>query len=137
MKTLLSFFFWSSVALADTPFPGPSELAMEVNKVRAAHGLYQLTQVEPLICAANRHAKDLAQTLDCSHEGSDGSTWQSRAKDCGTRVKAEILACGYGQAVNVIKRWMNDKMSKAILLDDDAQAMGTAKVDDVWILLIK
>ena len=120
-----------------TPYPGPSALQVEINELRDQHNLYQLAETVELDCAAYKHAKDLYASGKCSHMGSDGSTFQVRARGCNTDAYAEIIACGFRLPRPVIERWIADRTSKSILISPDLVALGSAHVGNVWVVLFQ
>lgn len=123
--------FCPDIALADP------ELGIEINAVRQMFNLPQLAQTAPLACAASMHSEDLASRDACTHTGKDGSTFQTRARRCKTVAVGEIVACGHSNAKKVVRDWMNDRISRAMILDPEAIAMGVARSDDKWVFLIQ
>lgn len=120
-----------------TPYPGFDELQVEINEVRAQNDLPLVVSTTELACAADRHAKDLVKSRSCSHAGSDGSTFEQRARDCGTEASAELVACGFELPETAVFRWMRDFMGKKILLDPKIAAIGTAHVGDKWVVVFR
>ena len=120
-----------------TPYPGLDDLQVEINEVRSQNDLPLLLSTKELTCAANRHAKDLMISRSCGHTGSDGSTFEERAKDCGTEAQAELVGCGFELPETAIFRWMRDFRGKKILLNPDNLAIGTAHVGDKWVVVFR
>jgi len=93
--TLLGVFF-------TTPLPvqaqagTPGEMHEEINKLRAANGLYPLSVNSYLMQSAQNHANWIAAGNPGGHTGEDGSTAYDRA-----------LAVGYGEgaAIYVTENW--------------------------------
>ena len=120
-----------------TPYPGVDDLQVEINEVRAQNDLPLLVSTRELACAADRHAQDLLKSRACGHAGSDGSTFEQRAKDCGTEAQAELVGCGFELPQTAVARWMRDMMGKKILLNPDNLAIGTAHAGNKWVVVFR
>lgn len=120
-----------------TPYPGMAELQSEINLIRDIYNLPQLTSTIELDCASYRHARDLAYTNRCEHQGSDGSSFQRRAMDCGTVAQAQLIGCGFETAKGVVSNWMKDRRAARIILAEDNLAIGTAMIRDKWVVVFR
>lgn len=135
-----AFAQWVPAPPADpipTPYPGMDDLQVEINEIRAQNDLPLIVSTRELACAADRHAKDLVKSRSCGHEGSDGSTFDQRAKDCGTEAYAELVGCGFELPQTVVARWMQDMRAKKILVNPDNIAIGTAHVSNKWVVVFR
>ena len=130
MKLLLL----SSLAMAQ---PAPLPISIPLNAVRASHDVPQLASTSALDCAAKRHAEDMAKAGLCGNVGTDGSTMQERAEDCGTEAHGQLIACGYSDPAKVVQAWMRDYQSRRILLNPDHIAIGTAHVKKTWVVVVQ
>jgi uncharacterized protein YkwD len=120
-----------------TPDTGIDDLQIEINEVRAQNDLPLLLVTRELSCAAQRHARDLAQNRLCNQIGSDGSTLDQRARDCGTEAHAQLVGCGFELPETAIARWMRDSVGRKALLNPDNLAIGTAHVRDKWVVVFR
>lgn len=136
----LAFGQWQPVPPADpvpTPFPGPAVLQSEINDERELAEVPLVLSISNLDCAAKKHAEDLFRTGRCTHTGSDGTSFDERARQCQSYARVEMIACGFNRPGNVMKRWMADPANKAMILNDDLMAMGSANVGNVWVVLFQ
>lgn len=90
------------------------------NKERAKEGLAPLELDDKLTEAARRHALDMAERGEMSHQGSDGSNPEERIERAGFRGKgtAENVARWYPSPKAVMKGWMESPGHKKNILGD-------------------
>lgn len=85
----------------------------ELNRIRARHGRGALKYNAELSRAATGHACDMAVLDFFSHEGSNGSSVQNRARRAGYRdcLIAENIAHGniYASPTAVLQGWMDSQ----------------------------
>ncbi len=100
-----------------------------INAERAKVGAKALAKNDPIDDAADRHALDMAKSMNLSDTGSDGSTTQSRIKDTGYLFGnvTETIASGPMTSKEVVAQWMNDPTQRDRLLNPSFvdSALGT------------
>jgi uncharacterized protein YkwD len=136
----LAFGQWQPVPPADptpTPYPGFDTMQIAVNDMRELYKLPLLVSTIALNCAAEKHALDMHESRMCQHQGTDNSTFQTRARDCGTEAQAELIACGFLEAQMAVGRWMRDLRSRNIITSDDNVAIGSAKHGTTWVVVFR
>lgn len=103
------------------------------NAVRKEHGLGAL-EPDPLLAeAAKRHAIDMAERQEMSHEGGDGSTPGDRVRRTGYLMQrsGENIAMGYDEVGPVMDGWLNSPPHRANILGDFTQiGVARAKAGD-------
>lgn len=101
-------------------------LAAAINAARNEAGLPMLTMDSRLSAAAAGHSADLLDHDACSHEGSDGSTLESRLNAAGVKASAyaETVACGSGSADAAVRQWLDSKVHRPILLGKAYRRLG-------------
>lgn len=116
--------------------------------VRDAHNAERKRESKPklvisplLVETARVQAQDMATRREMSHEGSDGSTVDTRAKRLGYRFLnvGENVAAGHKTIAKVIKDWMGSEGHRANILGDFTE-IGAARVtgDDgvmYWVVV--
>lgn len=140
---------------ADAPAPASEEpapdegsafrnsLLQEVNAVRTAGcrcGGQQMPPVAPLRwnpqleTAASRHVRDMAQSNQLSHTGSNGSDVGQRATKAGYTWGgiAENIAQGHRDVPSVVAGWVKSPGHCMNIMNSDYQDMGVAREDDYW-----
>lgn len=108
-----------------------TELGSLINNARTSSGLPALTLNNQLTAAAKAHAVDLLCTNLLRHEGSDGSTPQSRVTAQGftaSLVVEDIYAAQGGAPQSAFNWWNNDPAHKADLLNPNTTVFGIAYV---------
>jgi uncharacterized protein YkwD len=85
-----------------------SEAIQLINAERARAGLARLSPSSELQTAAQNHACDSARRDKMGHRGSDGSTFDGRARKAGYRFSTinENVAYGYPTARQIVAGWM-------------------------------
>lgn len=136
----LAFGQWQPSPPADPvemPYPGFDAMQVSVNDVRKLYNVHLLVSTSQLNCAAEKHAKDMHEARRCEHRGTDNSTFETRAKDCGTEAHAELIACGFLEAQMAVGRWMRDLRSRNIIVSEDNLAMGSANYGSTWVVVFR
>lgn len=136
----LAFGQWQPAPEAPVPTPYPGEFAemqVEINKVRKLYDVPLLVSTRELDCAASKHAKDMHEARKCDHRGTDNSTFEMRARDCGTEAHAELIACGFLEAKFALNRWMRDLRSRNIITSEQNLAVGTAHYGSTWVVVFR
>lgn len=102
----------------------------ELNAYRAENGLKTLTFNSKLTEASRRHARDLANHGQISHDGSNGSNHADRALAAGYKYRfiAENVATGQKSWDEVFKGWQNSPGHNENLLNRDVSEFGVALV---------
>lgn len=111
-------------------------LLQRVNEVRAASGLGALAWCPTLANAANKHATDMAVTGVHGHVGSDGSTFDQRARSAGYfpwTFLAENVAWGQTGVEQVLADWLASPGHAANILNPVLQHAGFARVGNNWV----
>lgn len=104
-----------------------------VNVKRGELGLAPVTLRGDLVCAARAHSLDLVVSGDCSHDGSDGSTPDSRVAACdGLDWDGEIVACGQRTPTSAVAAWMRSSTHRDVIVDPDLRTIGVAMRDNYW-----
>jgi uncharacterized protein YkwD len=91
-----------------------------VNQHRSAANLPPLRWCQNLARAAQSYSEVLEGWGAISHQGPDGSTPRSRAREAGYtawRQVGENLAFGYPDAASVVEGWMDSPSHRANLMD--------------------
>ena len=137
----LAFGQWQPAPPIPEPLPPPYSgidvMQEAVNKVRELYNVPLLLSTRELFCAAETHAKDMHESRKCEHRGTDNSTVETRAKDCGTEAHAELIACGFMDAEMAVGRWMRDLRSRNIIVSEDNLAIGAAKYGTTWVVVFR
>jgi uncharacterized protein YkwD len=97
-----------------------------VNQARQSAGLGPVTLDPALVQSADGHSRSMSEQRRAWAFGADGSTAFSRAQRAGFqgRVLGEVISETYETEVQAVAEWMNDPVSRAILLDPRAQRIG-------------
>ncbi len=103
-----------------------------VNAERQKVGAPPLQLNDKLGQAAQRHAEDMAKNNFVSHDGSDGSTIQSRIEEAGYDYSAfaENVAGGQSTPEAVLKSWLNSSGHRRNILNPDYKEIGIGYAKD-------
>ncbi len=106
-----------------------------INQKRSEANLRSLTANSALAQAARRLSRDNAKRSspsECSHTGSDGSNFQTRAAAAGFAGKAygETLGCAYVSAQSIVDGWWSSPQHHAILTNSSITLIGVGWVKD-------
>jgi uncharacterized protein YkwD len=110
-----------------------TQLQTLINDERASNNLSALSVNADLAAAAKAHAVDLLCNNYLAHEGSDGSTPESRVEAQGFTASL-VIEDLYAAPVNVgdpqsaIDWWLSDSASRADILNPNTTAFGVAYV---------
>ena len=110
-----------------------TQLQTLINEERTSNNLSELEMNAQLAAAATAHAVDLLCTNELKHEGSDGSTPESRVEAAGydaSLVVEEIYAApiNIGDPQAAVDWWMSNADSRANILNADTAVFGIAYV---------
>jgi uncharacterized protein YkwD len=99
-----------------------------VNQEREQVGLPPLAWSEELTNAARRHSQDMATHNFAGHDGSDGSTIDTRIKDAGYQFleTGEDIAAGYSSAEEAVNGWMISPPHRETILRPTLTEIGVA-----------
>lgn len=120
----------STAAMACSVPKGQSALVAEaiqlINAERARAGLARLSQSSELRAAAQGHACDSARRDRMGHRGSDGSTFDARARKAGYRFSTinENVAYGYPTARQIVAGWMASPPHRRNILASRSREIG-------------
>lgn len=108
------------------------EALRKVNALRRARGLRPVTLNPALMRASNAHARDLANSNDVSHYGSNGSTPVDRITRAGYDLVTvgENVAAGQRDLDEALDGWMGSKPHRKTIYMESARHMGVALVYD-------
>ncbi|MGC9469335.1 MAG: CAP domain-containing protein [Anaerolineae bacterium] len=113
----------------------PGRLLALINQVRRNEGLAPLGHSTLLTQAAQRHAEDLVNLDQVTHEGSDGSSYQQRIREAryqawndGLMVN-EVLWAGLGTAEDALT-WFRSNPEWNVLTDPRYREIGIGYSDD-------
>ena len=100
-------------------------LRLEVNRVRAEHGLPGVSLSSTLDSAARRHSDEMAGNGVLTHRSPDGSSMAQRLARVGWRGHAagENIAVAR-RAEAVVRLWLESPPHRAILLSDTYDSIG-------------
>lgn len=102
-----------------------AQVAVLVNRQRAAGGCGPLAVNTQLTVAAQLHSEDQAAHNTMSHTGSDGSSPWDRTRRAGyPNAIAENVAAGYPDAEAVMQGWMNSPGHRANIMNCAARSVG-------------
>ena len=110
-----------------------TQLQTLINEERTGNSLSALSVNADLAAAAKAHATDLLCSNELRHEGSDGSTPESRVEAQGftaSLVVEDLYAApvNVGDPQSAIDWWMNDPASRADILNPNTTVFGIAYV---------
>lgn len=119
----------TATPLPTQPLPDPGDTVASVealiNRERAAYQLQPLALHAGLRKASQAHALDLALTQRCSHDGTGGTTPESRMlKEGLQRPYGEIVACGQASPEAAVQAWMGSSGHRAIILCASCRSLG-------------
>lgn len=99
-----------------------------VNSLRAAAGARPLILDEKLTAAAATHARDMSVQERPWHFGSDGSSPLDRVRRVGYRGEfiGETISETYETELETLAAWMQDDVTRRVILARDARRMGFA-----------
>ncbi len=128
------------IGLLLTTVPASAQQARQLlNGVRAEQGLPPLAPAPRLEGAAMAHAVDMVENGFFSHDGSDGSTVGSRARDQGygwCRI-AENIAQGQDSVHEVMRAWVTSPGHRRNILLPDITDYGLVRGQgDIWVLVL-
>jgi len=112
-------------------------LLQKVNEARAANGLGALAWCPTLANAAAAHTQDMAAHGFMGHNGTDGSTFVSRANGHGYvrwNWLYENVDSGKNSADEVMANMMSSPPHAANILNRDINHAGFARVGSYWTL---
>ncbi|MGF1566963.1 MAG: CAP domain-containing protein [Nodosilinea sp.] len=114
------------LARASTSTTVLQELLVSVNVERQQAGANPVGLNPQLSDVAQHHAEDLANNTTLSHDGSDGSTMQSRIEAANYRwsVIGENVAVGQPTANDVMISWMSSPGHRQNILNPDFTELG-------------
>ncbi len=103
-----------------------AQLLQLLNAERQKIGAPPLRISSQLAQAAQRHADDMAKNNFLSHEGSDGSTMESRIQETGYAFSAiaENVAGGQPTPESVIQTWLNSSGHRRNMLNPEYTEIG-------------
>jgi uncharacterized protein YkwD len=103
-----------------------AQLLQLLNAERQKIGAPPLRISSQLAQAAQRHADDMANNNFLSHEGSDGSTMESRIQETGYAFSAiaENVAGGQPTPESVIQTWLNSSGHRRNMLNPEYTEIG-------------
>jgi uncharacterized protein YkwD len=143
----LGFVFGAGQAAASCSTPAnvnalANEIAQGVNANRRANGQSAIRFNPQLGKAAMAHACDMSVNGFFGHNGSNGSTAQSRVRRAGYRdcLVAENLAWGYPSSQQIISGWMNSAGHRTNMLHPRVSEFGVAITQGPkgpnWVLVL-
>lgn len=99
-----------------------------VNAFRSTQGRGPVRLDSQLTAAAATHARDMSVQERAWHFGSDGTSPQDRASRAGYsgRVLGENISESFDDDVEVLQSWLNDRFTRRVMLDPDADTLGFA-----------
>lgn len=105
------------------------EVVNIINQKRQAVGLRTLSVNSQLTTAARRISADnaaKASMTQCSHQGSDGSTFQTRARDAGFRGTpyGETIGCQHPSPQSIVDAWWASSHHRFILTNPTVTLIG-------------
>ena len=103
-------------------------MADSVNTLRRAAGAGPVTLDPALTAAAATHSRDMAVQNRPWHFGSDGSSPVDRLNRVGYRGRlvGEVISETYETELQTLAAWMEDPVSRAVVLDRSATRLGLA-----------
>lgn len=123
--------------LGGTP-DAPVDPGRAVNDYRASHGLHRLSRSPRLAAAAEAHARDMAQSGQVRHVGSDGSSVLERVRAQGydaARVAENAGWTARGFAT-VLKSWDESPSHRKTLRLREVTDYGIGRSGQYWVLLV-
>lgn len=90
---------------------------------------------QSLSLAAERHARDMARSVNLDHLGSDGSTPGIRIEEAGYQfsVASENIAFGYRELQAALKGWLESEEHCKNMMSPQITEMGAAKTELYWV----
>ncbi len=132
-------------ALAQQLAPPEQRIVQLINQARIAQGLSPLATTPELNASAKAHAADMVQFGYMEHEGRDGSTPQTRARQAGYIAPAssawlvlEVISAR--QTPEAAANWLlSDRLHRGVLLRNYWREMGAAFVEggpygQMWVV---
>ena len=98
----------------------------QLNAFRASRGLSQVALSPALVAAAQTHARDMSVQERAWHFGSDGTSPADRAARAGYsgRLLGENISESYDEELAVFQSWVNDPVSRRVMLVAGADDLG-------------
>jgi len=99
-----------------------------LNAFRSAQGRNPVQLDAALTAAAATHARDMSNQRRAWHFGSDGTSPRDRALRArfNGRVVGENISESFDDGVTVFQSWLNDRFTRAVMLDPSADSVGFA-----------
>lgn len=99
-----------------------------VNAFRSSQGRGPVRLDSALTAAAATHARDMSVQRRAWHFGSDGTSPRDRALRArfNGRVVGENISESFDDGVSVLQSWLNDRFTRAVMLDQNADSVGIA-----------
>jgi uncharacterized protein YkwD len=99
-----------------------------VNSLRQAAGAAPLTLDDRLTAAAATHARDMSVQNRPWHFGSDGSSPVDRVRRVGFtgQLVGETISETYETELETLAAWMDEEVTRRVILSPDARQMGFA-----------
>lgn len=100
--------------------------ALNAFRTTQGRGMVQLDSA--LTAAAATHARDMSVQRRAWHFGSDGTSPRDRAARAGFngRVLGENISESFDDGIAVFQSWLNDRFTRAVMLDPAADSVGFA-----------
>lgn len=107
------------------------DILLQINAVRAEHGLAPLRLNPKLSEAAAGHVADMQRNGNRSHRGWDGSSYGQRIARTGYLAQESNEAIGWGYNKDrMVNWWLNSRWHRPILLSPSLQEVGVAYSGD-------
>lgn len=113
-----------------------------VNTLREAAGVAPLTLDDRLTAAAATHARDMSVQNRPWHFGSDGSSPVDRVRRVGYtgQLVGETISETYETELETLAAWMEEDITRGVILSPDARQMGFAWHQDpggkIWWTMV-
>ena len=94
-----------------------------INSIRLEHNLFPLRASESLMDSANLRTFDMANKLRLTHDG-----WRESIVNAGFNglSRAENIAAGYNSPYEVVKGWLESRLHRENLMDENYIYTGIA-----------
>jgi uncharacterized protein YkwD len=115
----------ASITWTAADYSTENQITRLVNVKRAAAHCGALRTDDRLRVAARRHSRDMVLNNFFAHNGTDGSTFVTRAQVANYwAAGAENIAWGYSTPTAVVNAWMNSTVHRTNLLNCSLKAVG-------------